>query len=214
MMYLMYLWWYIKNWGDQILRLNSIMRSIWEQVTRRNLVISPHYVPSKENPADEPSRRRLHPLVTSRLHPEVYSRICAYFADRIAPKWDWMATKENAQLPLYVDPLKNLFGTNLIQVSPGWVNPPWHLIPHLLNYWASKPSQACALALLPYQPTAPWWGLFEQMREREYLVISGHKHLFLDLKGDPLEGRRQPLFAAILRGGIAPAKGGGAAISL
>ena len=46
-------------WGKQVSKspvISSVMKSIFQFVFRRNILLSLHYVPSKENPADSDSR--------------------------------------------------------------------------------------------------------------------------------------------------------------
>ena len=146
------------------------MRDLWSLTIQRNLAITPHWLPSAENPADTPSRRPWSPLAHSMLHPQVVESILGHFAHptdhrpAFLPQVDWMAEKDQAQLPRFVTPLENIFAQDLPAISPGWVNPPWHLIPPLLNFWASQPPSAQALAILPYKPRSPWWVLKEQMQ--------------------------------------------------
>ena len=198
--------WYLKKWGGRSLKLNALMRDLWSLTIQRNLAITPHWLPSAENPADTPSRRPWSPLAHSMLHPQVVESILGHFAHptdhrpAFLPQVDWMAEKDQAQLPRFVTPLENIFAQDLPAISPGWVNPPWHLIPPLLNFWASQPPSAQALAILPYKPRSPWWVLKEQMQVGEGLFIHHTHGLFLDQWGTPLVSPPVPLQACLLTG--------------
>ena len=180
------------------------MRELWELCVQRNLQVTPHWIPSQENPADGPSRKAWSPLAHSILHPQVVQDILAHFhypqgiRPGFNPRVDWMAEKGEAQLPSFVTPLQNIFAQDLILLSPGWVNPPWNLIPHLLNYWATFSEKARALAVLPYKPNAPWWALKCRMQVGEGL--QHHHGIFLDSLGAPLPALKIPLEVSLLQG--------------
>ena len=49
----------LASWDNQVSKspvISSVMKSIFQFVFKRNILLSLHYVPSKENPADSPSR--------------------------------------------------------------------------------------------------------------------------------------------------------------
>ena len=49
----------LASWDKQVSKspaISSVMKSIFQFVFKRNILLSLHYVPSKENPADSPSR--------------------------------------------------------------------------------------------------------------------------------------------------------------
>lgn len=199
------LFWYLLKWGGRSLQLNSLLRELWIMAQERGLVITPHWVPSQDNPADGPSRRLWSPLQNSMLHPMVVSHIFNHFASRstgrrIYPQVDWMALDFNTQCPRHISPQQNIFAQNLDTLAPGWVNPPWALIPHLLNFWMNFSPKAVALAVLPYTPKAPWWGLRTRMQVGPNLFLHHRQGVFLDHTGSPLEGPPVPLVVAILQG--------------
>lgn len=188
--------------------MNKVVKQIWQICQDRNLQITPHYIPSLENPADGPSREDLHPLVYSTLHPQVMEFIQSIFSQKntgytaqpFHPKWDWMATAENAVCPQWVGEKENLFTQNLEEISPGWLNPPHHLIPRILNYWVEFPNKARALCVVPLKPQAPWWPLWAKMKVGKELVLYNHQRLFVGPEGQPLTGRQVPLAVAVLQG--------------
>jgi hypothetical protein len=206
------LMWYLKKWGGRSARMNRVVKDIWDWCQTRNLFIVPHYVPSAQNPADGPSREGFHPLVESSLSPQLMLHIQQAFATTapgltalpFSPLWDWMASKHNAQSTLYITPEQNILTQDLTKVSPGWVNPPWHLIPHLLRYWEAQGPLAQAIALLPYKPHAPWWALFLTMQASRPLFIWNAHHHYLSEQGSPLKALHCPLLACILQGKTKP----------
>ena len=199
-------YWYIRKWGGRSLHLNALVKELWTLCNQRNLVLTPHWIPSAENPADGPSRKAWSPLANSILHPQVVRDILHQFSQAKGlrpachPRVDWMAEREEAQFPTFVTPLQNIFAQDLTLLSPGWVNPPWGLIPHLLNYWATFPKAVQGLAVLPFKPQAPWWALKCKMQVGESLLIQHHHGLFLDAWGNPLQGPSLPLEICLLQG--------------
>lgn len=126
------LWWYIHKWGGRSPEMNSVVRKIWHLCQEKNIQLTPHYIPSLENPADMPSRMAMHPLVHSSLCPQVMELIQHTFQSAkgdfipkpFTPKWDWMATERNAVCHNFVGEDTNFFTQDLQAISPGWINPP------------------------------------------------------------------------------------------
>jgi hypothetical protein len=122
------------------------------------------------------------------------------------PQVDWMATSENTQCPTWVDEIRDIFSQDLTNISPGWLNPPWFLIPRVLGYLQRFPPSAQVLACLPYRPEAPWWPLVVKMKVGRHLLLVDHRDIFLDLQGMPLPALQVPLYLAVLCGAGCSAK--------
>lgn len=202
------LWWYLHKWGGRSQEMNKVVKKIWDVSQERNLTITPHYIPSLENPADQPSRVAPNPLSLSSLHPTVMQDIEKIFTDPargyspkpFRPKWDWMACPENAVCKLWVGEEENFFLQDLGRISPGWLNPPHHMVPQVLNYLAGFTPQAQALSVMPFKPHSPWWPLWSRMKQGNALIIYNHQKIFVSLEGQPLSGRPVPLAVAVLQG--------------
>ena len=202
------LFWAIKRWGSKSLQLNQAVRTLWQICHQKEISLVPHWVPSEENLADQASRRKLSPYFHSMLNPSQMLEICQLVADprnglvtkAFKPMWDWMATPLNTQLPKFVGEEQNFFLQDLSEVSPGWLNPPWGMIPHILNYWACQKDTAQALVCLPHQPYQAWWPLAQKMVISKSVILSPHRGLILEERGDILPAPRYPLWLAVLQG--------------
>ena len=54
-------------------------------------------------------------------------------------------------------------GDRLREFSPGWCNPPWHLIPQVLRLIAHSPPGSRTILVCPDLRSKPWWPLFDSM---------------------------------------------------
>lgn len=198
----------LKRWGSKSVPLNQVIKRIWEVCQAKRIHLTPHWIPSSSNPADQPSRKGISPFYHSSLHPEMMQRLLAMFSNPrsglvdspFCPKVDWMATLENSQCSLFVGEKENFFCQKLERLTPGWFNPPWALIPQALNYWASQSPQAQALVCLPYHPNSPWWVLVMKMRASKAVLISQSQGLVLSETGEVLPKPRQQLWVGVLQG--------------
>lgn len=195
------LFWYIKHWGGRSPQLNEIIRRLWDLCQVQNLNLEPHFVFSEENPADGPSRRGSQQLSESSLHPEAM-KIVRHWAkeNNFQPKWDWMASESNAQCEHWISEQQNWFLQDLRSICPGYLNPPFHLIPHILNRWINHPQEVQALVIFPHKPKAAWFLLFERMRVSPLLLIQNSWDLFIGVTHEPLPRWGGPLMVAILQG--------------
>ena len=50
------------------------------------------------------------------------------------------------------------------KVSPGFSNPPWHLIPKMLTF-LEEATHYKVLLVVPYHPLKPWWHKFQSMTQ-------------------------------------------------
>jgi hypothetical protein len=109
------------------------------------------------------------------------------------PEWDWMASPENAVCLKYITEEQNLFTQDLTKISPGWVNPPWFLIPRVLGYLQTFPSQVKVLMVVPHHHRAPWWPLWEKLQDTVMYMALQPQLLFQDPWGTPIPGPPGPL---------------------
>ena len=155
---------YLKKWGGRVRRLNSLMRELWVYCKEMNVTITPHYVPSADNPAYFLSRKTL-TLGESSLDPISIEKILSHFW-WIQPETDWMASDVNSQCVRFVSGVRlpgcagvDVFKKDLQAISPGWCNTPWYLIPQVLNMLNNTPAFS-VLLLFPLRRGAPWCPLF------------------------------------------------------
>ena len=97
----------------------------------------------------------------------------------VCPEWDWMASASNAQLPQWVSVEEDWFRQDLRNINPGWLNPPHHLIPHVLARMQRESPDVRAILLVPHIPNAVWWNLLRPlMSAGSSLMIPPQKYLY------------------------------------
>jgi hypothetical protein len=196
--------WYILHWGGKSRKLNAQVRRLWDLCQERDIHIIPHFVPSRENPADQPSRRPECAGHESSLHPEVMDHLFKWAASlNVCPEWDWMASEVNAQLPRWVSADQDWFRQDLREISPGWLNRPQHLIPHVLARMQRESHDVQAVMLVPHVPNAVWWNLLSPlMSAGASLIIPPQKYLYgPEDRLNPMGFYKGPLWCTIIRGG-------------
>jgi hypothetical protein len=201
--------WYILHWGGKSRKLNAQVRRLWDLCQERDIHIIPHFVPSRDNPADQPSRRPESAGHESSLHPEVMNHILQWAVHlNVCPEWDWMASASNTQLPQWVSVEEDWFRQDLLNINPGWLNPPHHLIPHVLARMQRECPDVRAILLVPHIPNAVWWNLLRPlMSAGSSLMIPPQKYLYgPEHRLIPMGYYKGPLWCTIIQGGGAPSR--------
>ena len=145
------------------------MQELWEYCRQMNVVIFPHYVPSKLNPADMWSRQQI-TLTEVSLDPRSMEIIWKKFW-WMRSGTDSMASAVNRQCPKFISeyPQPGAFGVDIFmqrthKVSPGFCNPPWHLIPKMLTF-LEEGTHYEVLLVVPYHQLKPWGHKFQSMTQ-------------------------------------------------
>ena len=117
-----------------------------------------------------------------------------------------MASVSNAQLPQWVSVEEDWFRQDLRNINPGWLNPPHHLIPHVLARMQRESPDVRAILLVPHIPNAVWWNLLRPlMSVGSSLMIPPQKYLYGPEHRLILMGYyKGPLWCTIIQGGGAP----------
>jgi len=123
----------------------------------------------------------------------------------ISCKVDWMTDSRTSQCPLYVSDRPQLApslapgatqvgidifaqAASLPEWSPGWLNPPWHLIPRVLNL-VLKCLEASAIVVFPTMECKHWWPQFLlAVHGRKWMMPRQRVH-YVNLEGIEVPGR-------------------------
>ena len=177
----MVFFYYLKKWGGRIRRLNSLMQELWDYCRQMNVFIVPHYVPSALNPADVWSRQQV-TLTEASLDPSSMATIWKTFS-WIDTATDWMASAVNKQCQKFISeyPQPGASGVDIFvqrahRISPGFCNPPWHMIPKVLAY-LEEATKYEVLLVVPYHPLKPWWHKFQSLAQRTITIYRATYHL-------------------------------------
>ena len=177
----MVFFYYLKKWGGRIRRLNSLMQELWDYCRQMNVFIVPHYVPSALNPADVWSRQQV-TLTEASLDPSSMATMWKTFS-WIDTATDWMASAVNKQCPNFFSeyPQPGASGVDIFvqrahKISPGFRNPPWHMIPKVLAY-LEEATKYEVLLVVPYHPLKPWWHKFQSLAQRTITIFRATYHL-------------------------------------
>ena len=116
---------------------------------------------------------------------------------------DWMACADTTQCPRFVaeGPQPRVPGVTLLaedifaqddrlrEFSPGWCNPPWHLIPQVLRLIAHSPPGSRTILVCPDSRSKPWWPLFISMAAGRLRRVPRHMVRLINPAGDQIPGR-------------------------
>lgn len=143
--------------------LDRIVQQIWDLLLSNNVRLLPVYLPSAEmirSGVDELSRRRDSEAVA--LNRQTFH----YLENRLGPfTCDAMADRATHQLPRYVAryPDAQAVGTDFFTTPASvlgehpYLNPPWSLIPRVIQRLRFLRLQRVTL-ILPHWQNSPWWG--------------------------------------------------------
>ena len=176
----------LASWENQLSRsqaISDVLKSLFEFSYARNLHLSLVYVPSKENPADGPSR--VVSDLDCTLSPVAWQRVDSAFGPHTL---DLMAIPCNVKCDRSGRPLRcfspypclqaagtNVFAQNIPPDENAFVFPPFVLIGPLVKFLSS---QGCSFSIVvpDLRPRKFWWLLVER---------SASSAFKLGLKGDP-----------------------------
>ena len=176
----------LHNWERKVSKspaISDILKDIFSFTMSRNLSLNLMYVPSKNNPADAPSRS-LSDLDCS-LSPAAWHQVDKAFGPHTI---DLMALPFNVQADRAGHPLRffaplpctqafgiNVFAQDILSDENAYVFPPFDLIGPLLKYLHS---QQCTFSIMVPDlcPRKFWWLLVQQ---------SASSAFKLGFKGDP-----------------------------
>lgn len=157
--------------GGRSQSLNLVLKKLFFTTTRLNVLLHMAYVSSKENPADEPSRRLS--LLDCKLTPLVWANIQRECGGDDGHTCDLMALDSNAMsdkmgnlLPHFTPyPSPASMGVNLFAqdlscfphlMQRPYVFPPLVLVGPLLKYLKLH-RQSCTVVVLDRYPRKYWW---------------------------------------------------------
>ena len=157
--------------------LNSFTKDIWLWAKQRNNWLVPVYIPSRDNPADLPSRK-IYVDAEWQLTPGLFR--CACHTLQYQPDVDLFASHLNFQLPRYISyrPDPSAFATDAFSIS--WSNlnfyafPPFSCISQCLQ--KIKVDMATGLIIVPKWPTQPFYPVLLKMLLRPPYLIAKHIH--------------------------------------
>ena len=149
-----------------------------------------------------------------KLSPHVFHQVCRHF--KVKPEIDLFASRTNRQCPRYCSwRVDRKSEGNAFHVSWGtrmcWMNPPWDIIPKVLQRALQEPTKA--LVCFPLWRSAPWWGLFTTLVTTPILEMRG-KAIFQNPQGEPLPPPRWATAFAIINTADASAAHHGTYVSL
>jgi hypothetical protein len=177
----------INSWhgrGPKSLALSKVARSLFEEVTERNLMLEMTYIPSGSNPADQPSRRLTR--ADAMLSATSWGFVQSIFGGPNGHNLDLMALDSNVQhntkgealrhftpLPTPCSSGVNVFNQDLSVcdglVTNAYVFPPFALIAPLLKFIQSQ-GATVTLVAPKLSPLPIWWPLLNSMSERKALI--------------------------------------------
>jgi hypothetical protein len=98
---------------------------------------------------------------------------------------------------------KDWFRQDLHEISPGWLNPPHHLIPHVLARMQRESHDVQAVMLVPHVPNAVWWNLLSPLMSAGVnLIIPPQKYLYgPEDRLIPMGFYKGPLWCTIIQRG-------------
>ena len=85
----------------------------------------------------------------------------------------------------------------LREFSPGWCNPPWHLIPQILRLIAHSPPGSRTILVCPDLRSKPWWLLFNSMAAGRRWRVPQHMVHLIDPAGNQIQGRCSLICAVV-----------------
>ena len=172
---------------SQMPALSSVMKDIFSLTLKFNLALKTFFVPSRENPADFPSRSLSD--ADCKLSPLAWKLVDQAFGPH---SLDLMALSSNVQCDSKGKPLRffspfpnpgssgtNLFAQVLDPSENAYVFPPFVLVGPLLNFLSSQP---CPITLVvpDVSPKRYWWPiLYHRASSYFQLGSKGQKDILL-----------------------------------
>ena len=152
--------------------LNDIAKLIWLWAKQKQIWLYPVYIPSEDNPADEPSRN-IYLDAEWKLDPEVFRLILRKL--NFKPEVDLFATRLNTQLDKYVSyhPDPGAYLTDAFSFSWHHIKfysfPPFSCISRCLQKIVAD--QAKGIIVVPKWPTQPFYSLLFRLLVTDPVVI-------------------------------------------
>jgi hypothetical protein len=192
----------VVNHGSPRPHLNNMLRAAREKLCAKGSTLNAVYIPSKKNPADKLSRHTSDKNEVS-LDRRIASRVWKYL--RVKPLIDAFASDHNSLLPRFWTwhPSPRASATDALAQDWSrqppwslWVNPPWPLIPRVLEKIIRE--RVRVTVLFPVWKTKPWWPVLSSILQSPALMLKGA--VYRDRWGDTFPPPQWRTLAARLDG--------------
>lgn len=189
---------YLNHLGGPGPELSQLASAIWMEAHEAGISLSARYLQGTLNvEADRLSR--VSPTYEWKLHPRVFQCIDNMWGPHTV---DRFATVMNSQLPQYnsfqYDPCTS--GVDALAQSDwadqnNYCNPPWRLIPRVLEKLVQQKAEATIIA--PWWPQKEWFQKLQRMSTAVPVQIPNHRNVFLNPLGcpEPRRNTRWKVFA-------------------
>ena len=172
------------NQGSRSSPLNNALKTLFNTSIELNVLLCLSYVPTKDNPADKPSRRLS--ISDSKLTPALWQKVQQECGGDTGHSCDLMALDSNVMTDLSGSPLPhfsplpspralavNLFAQHLPSYSSimnrPYVFPPLILVGPLLKFLRNQ-QQSCTIVILDQYPRKYWWPLLQSYSVKHFLL--------------------------------------------
>lgn len=166
-----------KMGGIRFPHLSNLAREIWQWCEKRNIYLFASYVNTKENCADEESRK-INPDIEWELSQSAFNLIIHQFG---MPEIDLFASRTNAKCEVYVAWRQDPDAVAVDAFTLNW---------HLQFFYAFPPfaiilkclkkiihDQATGILVFPYWPSQPWFPLLKRLLVTDIIFFNPSKDL-------------------------------------
>lgn len=190
----------VNRYGGPTSKLTQIARAIWNVALRLNVTITARHLSGHLN-CDADRLSRVVDKHNWMLHPGLFMLLNRRFGPHTV---DRFASFSNTQLKRYnsryLDPFTEgvdaLAQTNWGEEN-NYCNPPWRLIPQILNVIVAQ--QADATLIAPMWKAQPWYLKLKKLSVTHPIILPSHPCLFLNMGGVPEPLRHNKWKVAVYR---------------
>ncbi len=167
-------------WGRQgckDIHMARVLKSIFEVVSKYNVDLNLHYVPSGENPADAPSRRLS--WSDAMLAPHTWTQVESCFGphsvdlmatDANVMRRDGFPLKHYTPSPMPGSAGVNVFAQKISSDARPYCYPPICLLAPLLRYMKVSGVRSCTLIVPDMVPRPVWWPILAAVSKAKILI--------------------------------------------